>query len=67
MENTLDLKRIFNKTIAETLINRGCPIHSIEKHTENENWMIFRFIDNKKFRYELQNLTQEIRKIKQSI
>lgn len=65
MEQIIELKRIFNKKIAETLVNRGCSIHSIEKHTENESWMIFRFIDDDKFKQELHQLTQEIRRIKQ--
>lgn len=65
MEQVIELKRIFNKKIAETLVNRGCVLHSIEKHIENESWMIFRFIDDDRFKYELQKLTKEIKVLKQ--
>lgn len=58
------LKRIFDKKMAETLVNRGCQIDCLERHKTNPNWIIFRFINDDKFQQELSKLLSELKQIK---
>ena len=59
-EQTIILKRIFNKNIAFALVKRGCPIIDVEQHKDNPNWVVFKFELNKKFNIELSSIMQEI-------
>lgn len=61
MMNTVTTKRIFNKTIALYLLNKGFEIINVETHKDNPQWLIFHFHDTADFRREFTKLTNEIK------
>ena len=55
-------KRIFDKNVAQTLMDRGCKVVRMENHKDIENWIIFHFLDDKHFRQQLSYITLDIRR-----
>lgn len=50
-------KRIFNKTIALKLIERGCTLLDLERNKYNKNYQVFIFHNTPKFKEILAQLS----------
>jgi hypothetical protein len=57
-------KRIFNKDIAISLINKGFNVVDVEIHKKNPKWLIFHFADTLSLREEFTEITNQIKSSK---
>jgi len=58
--NKIKTKRIFDKNLAQALLDKGCKLIKMENHREIANWLIFHFADTSYFRTQLNLITAEI-------